>query len=127
MKIEFKKVLSKENNFNTSFNDVNLKGTFLRTKDNLVKVKGNLQGKVKTICSKCGSEIEIDICENVEYSISDGLYNSDNEENNLLIIEAENGIIDFTILIESEVNCIKSDYYYCKNCTNNEVAFEKEF
>jgi hypothetical protein len=44
-----------------------------------------------------------------------------------LVIEIENGTIDFEELIQSELASIKSDYHICNKCLQDGDDFEKEF
>ena len=57
--------------------------------------------------------------------VSDGLYKKDEDE--YLVIEIENGLINFDEIIESELNSIRSDYHICENCLQYGDNFEKEF
>ncbi len=56
---------------------------------------------------------------------SDGVFKGDEDE--FLVIEIENSLIDFDEIIQSEVNSIKSDYLYCKDCIADSSIFEQEF
>ena len=70
-----------------------------------------------------GEEIEVD--EELQLLLSDGIYKGDESE--YLLIEVENSLIDFNEIIESELNSIKSDYHICENCLQYGDNFEKEF
>ena len=124
MKIEFNKVLFQEKKINFQVNTVELNGLFSRIKPDMVKFDANLEGKIKTICHRCGKHIDVKISEGIIYMISDGIYigNSSKES----VIEVTNGIIDFKEIIESEIVSINNDYHVCGSCDASEM-FEKEY
>lgn len=63
--------------------------------------------------------------EELKLLLSDGVFKGDEDE--FLVIEIENSLIDFDEIIQSEVNSIKSDYLYCKDCIADSSIFEQEF
>ncbi len=124
MKIEIKKVPFNEKEFKASFDSVEIEGTFCKMSSSLVKIDGKLKGITNISCSRCGSECQINLDEEENFLISDGIYKD--EEHKDLVIEVQNGIINFDEIIQSELESIKSDYYLCEQCSQDD-NFEKEF
>ncbi len=58
------------------------------------------------------------------FLLSDGIFNKESED---LVIEIDNGIIDFDEIIQNEIASVQSDYHFCTECANASEAFEKEF
>ncbi len=125
MKIEFKKVPQVAKNFQTEIDSVKIEGTFCRISSSLVKIDGTLTGKTTVQCSRCGENDTIDLNENLDFLISDGIYKSDLEHNEL-VIEIDDNFIDFDEIIRSEVSSIYSDYHICPKCANGDFI-EQEF
>lgn len=125
MKIEFKKIPQEKKEFNTSLNSVKIEGTFCKISQSLVKVDAVLLGNTDIDCCRCGIAEVIEVDEELHLLLSDGVYKKDESE--YLVIEVENGLIDFNEIIESELNSIKSDYHICNNCLQLGDNFEKEF
>ncbi len=125
MKIELRKVPQTQKEFQTDYDSVKIEGTFCKISPSLVKIDANLTGNTTVQCARCGENDTITLNEKLNFLVSDGIYksNSDNEE---LIIEIENSIIDFDEIIQSEISSINSDYHICINCTDNEFV-EKEY
>ena len=125
MKIEFRKApqINKELEFN--YNSVKIEGTFCRISQSLVKIDAVLKGSTDIDCCRCGITEQIEVDEELQLLLSDGLYKGDESE--YLLIEVENSLIDFNEIIESELNSIKSDYHICENCLQYGDNFEKEF
>jgi len=123
MKIEFKKVPFVVKNFSTSFNSVKIEGTFCRISPSLIKIDSTLSGEVIVKCSRCGKDDMVIVDEKFNFFVSDGIYNSKPEK---LVIEIENGLIDFDEIIQSEISSIYSDYHICSNCKYNDFL-EKEY
>jgi len=125
MKIEFRKVPTSPKELVTNFDSVKIEGTFCKMSQSLVKIDASLQGKTGIQCSRCAEVEDISIDEKLEFLVSDGIFKDKDCED--IVIEVENGIIDFDEIIESELNSIKSDYHICQNCLNDGENFEQEF
>lgn len=91
----------------------------------LVKLKAKITGKLETICARCGKDLELQIDENIELLISDGIYESTDDE--LDVVETNNSVIDFDDIVQSEIESIKSDYHVCSDCINDSEPLDKEF
>ena len=125
MKIEFRKAPQTSKELEIDYNSVKIEGTFCKISQSLVKVDAVLKGSTDIDCCRCGITEEIEVDEELQLLLSDGVYKKDESE--YLVIEVENNLIDFDEIIESELNSIKSDYHICKNCLQLGDNFEKEF
>ena len=125
MKIEFRKAPQTSKEFEIDYNSVKIEGTFCKISQSLVKVDAVLKGSTDIDCCRCGITEVIEVDEELHLLLSDGVYKKDESE--YLVIEVENGLIDFNEIIESELNSIKSDYHICNNCLQLGDNFEKEF
>ena len=125
MKIEFRKVPQTPKELEIEYNSVKIEGTFCRISQSLVKIDAVLKGSTDIDCCRCGITEQIEVDEELQLLLSDGLYKGDESE--YLLIEVENSLIDFNEIIESELNSIKSDYHICENCLQYGDNFEKEF
>lgn len=125
MKIEFKKVPNDTKELKTEFNSVKIEGTFCKISSSLVKIEARIFGKTQMDCSRCALVETVDFDEELKLLLSDGIFKG--EEDDFLVVEIENSLIDFDEIIQSEINSIKSDYYLCKNCLQDDKPFEQEF
>ncbi len=89
----------------------------LKLNEKLAKCSGKISGETPHLCDRCGDEFLLCLNEDVEVMASDGLYEEPQEELDN-IIEFFDGFIDFEEIFISELEAIKSDYYYCKKCAN---------
>jgi len=125
MKIEFRKVPQTPKEFSAEFNSVKIEGTFCKMSPSLVKIDGKLTGKTSITCARCGQDETVTLDEDINFILSDGIYKSSSEEDDL-IIEIEDSLINFDEIIESEISSIQSDYYICSECENSDFV-EKEY
>ena len=114
MKIEFRKVSQINKELEFDYNSVKIEGTFCRISQSLVKIDAVLKGSTDIDCCRCGITEQIEVDEELQLLLSDGIYKGDESE--YLLIEVENSLIDFNEIIESELNSIKSDYHICEIC-----------
>ncbi len=126
MKIEFRKVPQSPRDLISEFNSVKIEGTFCKISASLVKVDVNLTGETSVECCRCGENDTITLDENLNFRISDGVYNNKSSDLEDLIIEVENSIIDFDEIIQSELSSIYSDYHICSNCSDVDFV-EQEY
>ncbi|MBS9782352.1 MAG: hypothetical protein KGV43_00955 [Arcobacter sp.] len=124
MKIEIKKVPSSKKEFKALFNSAKIEGTFSKISASLVNIDARLKGFTTIICNRCGNEHKLNLDEEAKFLISDGIYKDNHNDD--VVIEVKDGIIDFDEIIESELESIKSDYYLCEQCSQDD-NFEKEF
>ena len=125
MKIEFKKAPQTPKELEVEFNSVKIVGTFCKISQSLVKIDAKLIGNTDIDCCRCGITDNIEINEKLDFLLSDRIIKNDESED--LVIEVENGLIDFDEIIQSEIEAIKSDYHICEQCSQDNDDFEKEF
>ncbi|WP_299550029.1 hypothetical protein [uncultured Helicobacter sp.] len=77
---------------------------------NLLKLNGILKGNITLICDMSGEEYEKALNESLEFYLSDGIVNLDNEHFED-IIECENGKIDLSEILNGELEIIRCDYH----------------
>jgi uncharacterized metal-binding protein YceD (DUF177 family) len=126
MQIEFRKVPFTAKEFNVELNSVKLEGTFCKMSPTLAKVQATLVGPISVDCCRCGVEYTIELNEELDFLLSNRVYEDESELENL-VIEIENDIIDFDEIIESEISSIRSDYHICTLCLENKDSIEKEY
>lgn len=112
MKIAFAKIGSEPTNIAFSLDSVSFEGFLKRKKEGQVLASGKLKGTLSHLCDSCGKDIEISIDEDLELILNDGQSN----ESSLDIVEFYDGFIDLDELVNGELESIKSDYFYCKEC-----------
>jgi uncharacterized metal-binding protein YceD (DUF177 family) len=128
MQIEFKKVPQQLKDFFYELNSVKFLGTFRKISPKLVDIKSKFDGKVEVNCSKCNASFTISFYEEINFLVSDGIYlSNDDRDLDKIIIEMNNGLIDFKDIFQSELESFKSDYYLCDNCSKDETTIELEY
>ena len=128
MKVEFRKIPLNESEFEINSNSVKFLGTFSKISSKLAKIIAKLNGNCDVDCCKCGKILRINIDENINFLVSDGNYepNQHNDEE-FVIIEAEDHILNFDDILHSEIESLKSEYYICDTCKNNDNLVELEY
>jgi uncharacterized metal-binding protein YceD (DUF177 family) len=126
MKVEFRKVPNIEKEFKISLNSVNFLGTFSRISNKLVRIDAQIKGNYPVECYKCGNEFTVDIDENHIFTVSDGIFSSEDERENEIIIEIDNHIIDFEEILTSELESLNSEYHICDSCSTNDTFVDIE-
>jgi len=124
MKIVFDKIGSSAKPFEVNVEGVSLKGTLQKSGYHRVALDGKLHGCVELDCDRCGKTYTDKLESTLKLSLSD-LVSEDKDD--LDIIEFLDGVIDFTYILESEINALKGAYHYCDNCSGNDEEFEIEF
>jgi len=127
MKIEFRKIPLQESEFEISSNSVKFLGTFSKISSKLARINSKLVGKCDVDCCKCGITFEVPLDLDIEFLISDGIYSSDNEDEDLVIIEVEEHILDFNEILHSELESLRSEYHVCDICKKNDNLVEIEY
>jgi uncharacterized metal-binding protein YceD (DUF177 family) len=125
MKIEFRKIPLNSSEFEINSNSVKFSGTFCKISSKLAKIDGNIQGNLGVDCCKCGRSFSISLDEQTNFLVSDGIYSSEEEE--YVVIEVENHILDFDEILQSELESLKSEYYICDTCKENNDYVEIEY
>jgi uncharacterized metal-binding protein YceD (DUF177 family) len=123
LKIEIKKIPFAKRDFETSLNNVTMKGSFYKETPNIIKIDATLTGEVEVECIKCLENFTKKIDEKLKLIITDRVYNGFDEEYD--VIEINSNIIDFDDIITSEIESIKLDYdNICQKCKESNIDFE---
>ena len=115
MKVTLRKVGKTPLDFEVKSNEITFKGYLEYHTGKLILLKANLKGLIDTQCSQCGEELKLPVDEEIEFFISDGIYE---DENNIEVdvVESFDSVADIDELLNSEIELIKSDYHSCENC-----------
>ena len=122
MVIEFRKVAQTSKSFEDQVDSVKIEGTFCRISPRLIEIDSRLHGKTEVDCSRCGDTFDTVANEELDFLISDGLYEDKDSDKSLdrIVIEVDDHTIDFQEIIKSELESFKLDYHVCENCLNIE-------
>jgi len=123
LKVSLKKVSKTPLDFEVKSNEITFKGYLQYDADKLILLKAELSGKIDADCDICANEFKLDVDEDVEFFISDGIYQK-SEDSLLDVVEALDSIADLEELMNSEIELIKSDYISCPNCKNSDNSLE---
>jgi len=123
LKIELRKIPFTKSDFETSLNNVVIKGSFYKETPNIAKVDAILNGKVEVECVKCLQHFTKKIEEKLKLIITDRVYNGfDNEYD---VIEINSNFIDFDDIITSEIESEKLEYNnICEKCKESNLDLE---
>lgn len=118
MKIAFSKLNNTPYPFKLDLENIVFEGNMVKINPKLVKINATMKGFVYRPCDRCGEELELDIDEELEIFASDGLFKDmENELSNT--IEFFDSQIDLMEVAISEFEAYLSDYFYCKNCSED--------
>ena len=115
MKIQLRKVTKIPLDFEVKSNEITFKGYLEYHGGKLILLKANLSGLLEKSCDICAEEFKMPLDENVEFFISNGIYEDDSNIE-LDVVESFDGIVDIEELLSSEIELIKSDYHSCEKC-----------
>ena len=127
MKIEFRKIPLQETEFEISSNSVKFLGTFSKISSKLAKINSNLSGNYDVDCCKCGITFDVPVDSDIEFLLSDGIYSSESNDEELVIIEVEDHFLDINEVLHSELESLRSEYHVCDNCKTNDDLVEIEY
>lgn len=117
MEVAFKKIPASGINFEATNGNVKFSGVAKKDSKDLVHCFGRLSGKIIHNCDRCADEFSLEIDEEVNLFVSDGIY--EDEENLLEVVESFDGFVNFDTILESELGLVMSDYHYCPTCKEN--------
>ncbi len=112
MKIEFRKVSNIKTPFEIKNDLLFCQGTFKKLSHKVVDINFTLQADITLSCDRCGESYIDQVDEKMHLQVCDGNYDGDD----LDIVECYDHYVDFDAIISGEIEAIKSDYHYCKNC-----------
>ncbi|MBV5278939.1 MAG: DNA-binding protein [Campylobacteraceae bacterium] len=116
MTVEFKKIPVTGIAFEVSLEDIKLIGNAKKKDKTMVVVDGKMSGKVIHQCDRCAEEFDLLVAEGVEVFASDGIYEDKGTGELLNLVEFFDGSINFDMILQSELEALKSDYHYCGKC-----------
>ncbi len=119
MKVAFRKITKTPLDFELQSSEIIFKGYLEYHSGKLVLLKASLSGVLEKDCDTCAQPFPLKVDENVEFFLSDGIYDGDEDE--LDVVESFDGFVDLEELLASEIELIKSDYHKCDSCKNNDV------
>jgi len=114
-----RKVTKTPLDFEVKSDEITFKGYLQYHEGKLILLKARINGFLIKSCDICAENFKLEVDEEVEFFISDGLY-KDNGTIELDVVESFNGNVDIDELLNSEIELIKSDYHSCNNCKNTE-------
>ncbi|MBE0495094.1 MAG: DNA-binding protein [Campylobacterales bacterium] len=117
MTIEFRKIPKEAFEIDVQEGEISLKAWVLKKTPSLLLCQGNIVGTLQHHCDRCGADLVIPLDEEVEVWISDGVMPA-SEEGLLNLVEFFDERADFNAILHSELEAIKSDYFYCQTCQN---------
>ena len=117
MKVILRKVTKTPLDFKIKSKEITFKGFLQYHAGKLILLEADLSGITDTECSKCGEEFKLSVDEKVKFFLTDGLYDGDDIEFD--VVENFNDSVDLNELLDSEIELIKSDYHSCNDCEEN--------
>ncbi len=114
MTVTLRKITKTPLDFEIKSDKITFKGYLEYHAGKLILLKANLKGLLSTQCSICAKDFNLTVDEEVEFFISDGLYNGDNID--IDIVESFNSSTNLDELLISEMELVKSDYHSCQDC-----------
>ena len=118
MKVLLRKVTKTPLDFEVKSDEITFKGYLAYDKGKLILLKANINGFLEKACDICAEEFKLSVDENIEFFISDGIYEDDSSIE-LDVVESFNDYADIEELLHSEIELIKSDYHSCDSCQNS--------
>ncbi|MCD6191044.1 MAG: hypothetical protein J7K14_05830 [Sulfurimonas sp.] len=118
MKVTLRKVTKTPLDFVVKSDEITFKGYLEYHGGKLILLKATLMGSLEKSCDICAEEFIMPVNEEVEFFISDGVY-EDESSIELDVVESFDGIADIDELLNSEIELIKSDYHSCDECKHS--------
>ena len=118
MRVALRKITKTPLDFDIESDKITFKGYLQYDSGKLVLLKAKLSGYIDVDCDICADEFELDVDEDIEFFISDGIYKS-KDDTLIDVVEAMDSMVDLDEILHSELELIKSDYKCCKNCKSN--------
>lgn len=123
MKILLRKVGKTPIDFEVKSDEITFKGYLQYDTDKLILLNAKLSGKIKTECDVCAKDFMLEVDENIEFFISEGVYHNNKEDSFLEVVEVYNSTLDLEELLASEVELLKNDYHICQECEAKQSEF----
>ena len=114
MKLVFRKVLQTEVPFELELENMKFSGFLIKFDRFLVKLEAKLTGNVIIPCDLCAEDAPLIIDEKIELLLTEGVYNGDHDEFD--VVEVFDEIIDLDEIMISEIEMAKTQGFSCSNC-----------
>jgi len=118
VKIILRRVKQTPLDFEVKSDEITFKGYLQYHAGKLILLKAKLEGSLLKSCDICAEEFKLSLDEDVEFYISDGVY-EDEDNIELDVVESLNGEVEIEELLNSEIELIKSDYHSCDECKHS--------
>lgn len=118
MRVHLRKVTKTPLDFEIKSDEITFKGYLEYHSGKLIFLKANINGTFLKDCDICAEEFNLKVNEDVNFFISDGIYNGGHDIE-FDIVESLDGMADLQEILNSEIELIKSDYHSCDNCNKN--------
>jgi hypothetical protein len=115
LKVILRRVTKTPLDFEVKSDEITFKGYLEYHSGRLILLKATMNGPVSTVCDICAEDFILQVDEEVEFFISDGIFD-DIDSVELDVIESFDGNADLEEILNSEIELIKSDYHSCPNC-----------
>ncbi|MBN2815794.1 MAG: hypothetical protein JXQ67_03875 [Campylobacterales bacterium] len=119
MKFALRKVTKTPLDFELQSGAITFKGYLEYDSGKLILLKAHMQGYIEKPCDICAEDFQLAVDEEIEFFISDGLYDGDNDVE-FDVVESFDGNADMDEILNSEIELIKSDYHTCDSCRSKE-------
>lgn len=116
MQISLRKITSTPLDFEVKSDEITFKGYLQYDACKLIFLKAKLSGSLDLDCSVCANEFKKNIDEDIEFFISDGIYES-TSDTLVDVVECFDSMVNIDELLNAEIELIKSDYNSCPECT----------
>jgi len=118
LKVTLRKVTKTPLDFEVKSDEITFKGYLEYHGGKLILLKATLSGLLQKACDTCAEEFKMPVDEEIEFFISDGIYEDENDVE-LDVVESCDGVANIDELLSSEIELIKSDYHSCDECKHS--------
>jgi len=115
LKVILRRVTKTPLDFEVKSDEITFKGYLEYHSGKLILLKATMTGLLPKSCDICAEDFILQVNEEVEFFISDGIFDN-NDTVELDVIESFDGSADLDEILNSEIELIKSDYHSCPNC-----------
>jgi uncharacterized metal-binding protein YceD (DUF177 family) len=115
LKVALRKIKKTPLDFDIKSGEITFKGYLQYHSGKLILLKAKLYGSIMKPCDICAEEFQLPVDEEVEFFISEGIYEDDGNVD-LDVVESFDDTVDVLDLLASEIELIKSDYHSCDSC-----------
>ena len=119
MKVILRRVRQTPLDFLVKSDEITFKGYLQYHAGKLILLKAKIEGSLLKSCDICAEEFKLLLDEDVEFYISDGVY-EDESNIELDVVESLDGKADIEELLHSEIELIRSDYHSCNECKHSD-------